>query len=260
MAPLPLDPLAGAGATYCSAAAVVAAEAKAQPAYKDLFDKLMSQIIPLYNAAVGTSPTSEQDIEHFVDCLFVHVCNGGELPTGVTYSNVSQIYNSITEVKAFINNYKNSSYSRLAYGALLRDILIKIEDTVTNKKSPKFALYSAHDSTLFPLNALLRAGGAKEWPQYADLVSLELFVAQSNGSYYIRLVSHGEPVQVGFVHGSLPSDTYIMILPYRASESFVSPSPARILAVDWMSCDRRNGLPARLIHDCCLASGQCHRS
>lgn len=66
----------------------------------------------------------------------------------------------------------------LAIGGFVKDVLAVFADTVAGKSvpgisGPKMAVFSGHDSTLFPLLTALGAFDGS-WPPYASRVQIEL--------------------------------------------------------------------------------------
>ena len=94
------------------------------------------------------------------------------------------------EKEAFVFKYRNNLYSKISTNPLWNDILAglliytKANENQLHKAWPdirpesKFALYSAHDTTIMSLLASLGSivyDNAGLWPPYASMVNIELF-------------------------------------------------------------------------------------
>ena len=94
------------------------------------------------------------------------------------------------EKEAFVFKYRNNLYSKISTNPLWNDILAgllvftKANEYQLHKAWPdlrpesKFALYSAHDTTIMSLLASLGSivyDNAGLWPPYASMVNIELF-------------------------------------------------------------------------------------
>lgn len=130
---------------------------------------------------------------HLGDIGMCHMAHRIALPLNLSSSELVlvQEYNAWKwgrrlEVSADLN--------ALAIGGFLKDMLEVFADTVAGKAvpgatAPKLAVFSGHDSTLFPVLTALGAFDGK-WPPYASRIQLELLrvVKQVDMSYVLCVV------------------------------------------------------------------------
>lgn len=154
-------------------------------------------IEPLRNdiaKAFGFSPDSVP--ENVFDCIQCMSCSNMTIPGNLT----DQLFERIVEHEEWM--YKNiASYpdpvfkGRLNIGELVANIHDTFEDTLAGQSTPKFTLYSAHDTTIMPyLNALGMWDG--KWAPYASVLIHELFQSSLTRKYYVRMIYNGEPLLI----------------------------------------------------------------
>jgi len=119
--------------------------------------------------------------------------NGIAFPPGITPEIYEQITNfSVWEVAAL---YQSKEICKLGIGKLVIDVYNRMKANMEGPSSPKWILYSAHDTTVaLVLNAFSVFDGTG-WPMYASNVIFEL-LQDENGDYYVQMLYNGEPVLI----------------------------------------------------------------
>ncbi|KAJ2254315.1 hypothetical protein GGI13_002228 [Coemansia sp. RSA 455] len=120
------------------------------------------------------------------------------------------------------------NYLRLVTGSLLGTLKDQVQEHIAGKTGNlKFALYSGHDSTIWPLLAALQASNKNMlWPPYASNILFELW-KKNDGSRVVRVIYNGQVLkaQPEFEWCDLnacPLDTFYKHLDEYIPESIVT--------------------------------------
>eukprot|EP00051_Salpingoeca_urceolata_P007917 m.101741 g.101741 ORF g.101741 m.101741 type:complete len:524 (-) comp15475_c0_seq1:17-1588(-) len=209
--------------------------------------KLTSAAKPVLER-LGLTPASmsERDIGAAVDCLTVFQCNGKPLPAGVTVDDVELLFElrQATELEMYTDREFSSYAAAIVLTSLRENLQAAAVGASGSDGAPKFALFSGHDITLFPVLGALLNTSVQAWPQYADLLALELWeLATSPGTMYVRAVYHGQaqplfgcPEQAS---GLCPLTTVLGVTitpPTAAQCAATSPSPSPPMPATDGSC------------------------
>lgn len=150
-----------------------------------------------------------------IDCLMTTVCTGRGIPsnpeTGVAMNQTlfDQAVDQATAIYAYQATYNNSWYSKLGMGRTIYNMRTHLEAAVNNDADAvKFALWSAHDTSIMPfLAALMGESWDAKWARYAAMVTIELY-ANSDGSEndLFRLTYNGEALAMPGCDGATLCD------------------------------------------------------
>jgi len=133
-----------------------------------------------------------------IDCLMTSMCTDRNLPDALDdYNSVSrndnsffkQVADTALSKKTFVYDFNKSAYAKLAMTPLWSDILsnilthtgIPLEELQQTwpdirQYPPKFALFSAHDTTIMGLlSSLDLTSDLNKWPAYASMFLIELY-------------------------------------------------------------------------------------
>lgn len=138
-----------------------------------------------------------------IDCLMTTICNDRKLPDILndyvpsSYEGDSEygknrfkrVADNAIRKKAFVYNYRDAAYAKLAMTPLWYEILSNIlphtnldpDELRTNwpnvrYPAPKFALFSGHDTTIMALLSSLDLDmDLNIWPPYASMLLIELY-------------------------------------------------------------------------------------
>ncbi|KAI8324834.1 phosphoglycerate mutase-like protein [Martensiomyces pterosporus] len=91
----------------------------------------------------------------------------------------------------------SQNYTRLYIGSFIGTLKDQIQDHIGGKIGGlKFALYSAHDTTVAPLLAVLKASNRNMlWPPYASNLAFELW-KKNDGGHVIRVIYNGQTLKL----------------------------------------------------------------
>jgi len=144
----------------------------------------------------GANRMEESDAA--IDCLMTSMCTDRTLPDALDdYNSLSKDTNSVFKQvadaalskKTFVYDYNKAAYAKLAMTPLWSDILSnilthtqipieKLQETWPDirQSPPKFALFSAHDTTIMGLlSSLDLESDLNKWPAYASMFLIELY-------------------------------------------------------------------------------------
>jgi len=154
----------------------------------------------------GWSP--DKPIKEIFDCLQTHICHGKQFPDGMMpslYSEVNQ--NMLWFTKAIDGaQLQNYTFSQIAIGSFLHDIIDLIDAVHVGSSEVKFALYSGHDTTLLPFLMSYRIWDGK-WPAYASMLRIEV-LTDENSMEFIRIIYNS-------IESILPDCNYQNPCPYE---------------------------------------------
>jgi len=155
----------------------------------------------------GWSP--QKRIVEIFDCFQAHACHGMEFPEEMTSEFYSQIRDNLLYVTKANNNAQrqNFTYAQIAIASFLQDVLDLLHSVHSNTSSVKFALYSGHDSTIFPFLKAYDVWDG-QWPSYASLLQIEMLSDFQNGRNFVRLVYKNQPLR-------LPACDLVELCPYE---------------------------------------------
>jgi len=125
------------------------------------------------------------------DCFQTHTCHGMEFPSGVTPDLFTEVNQNVLWFTKAIDGaqIQNYTYSQIAIGSFLQDIIDLIDAVHTGSSEVKLALYSGHDTTILPFLLAYRIWDA-EWPPYASLVQIEV-LTDMNAMEFVRIIYNG---------------------------------------------------------------------
>jgi acid phosphatase len=153
-----------------------------------------AQLINQLTKAFNTTPPGFQEL---MDSLYARYCHNLSMPVGVTLDMFEQIVAAANWETNYILTYP--LYSNLSLGSFALEVLNNIQNAVNNPdQAVKYFLFSAHDSTVGPLMALL-GGFDHVWPPYASHIEFELWQSNSQPSqFFVQVKYNGEiPVLPG---------------------------------------------------------------
>eukprot|EP00600_Ochromonadales_sp_CCMP1393_P010783 CAMPEP_0175005836 /NCGR_PEP_ID=MMETSP0005-20121125/5522_1 /TAXON_ID=420556 /ORGANISM="Ochromonas sp., Strain CCMP1393" /LENGTH=485 /DNA_ID=CAMNT_0016261101 /DNA_START=82 /DNA_END=1539 /DNA_ORIENTATION=- len=143
-----------------------------------------------------------------LDCLMTTVCTGRDLPSASPDNSVQMsdaIFNATVDQVEYSYAYmalnNNSLWAKTGMGNTIWHMKSNLQ-AMMNGGPLKFALFSAHDTSVMPfLAAILGDAWDGKWAAYAALVSLEVYGASSSsavgsGGYYFRMVYNGKVLRV----------------------------------------------------------------
>ncbi|KAJ1941123.1 hypothetical protein EC988_006845 [Linderina pennispora] len=145
----------------------------------------------------------------YVDALLPRKCHNKPLPCRSVNGTKTDDCITKDDVKQAMRNgsfewtYKfrdhplSGEYMRLAIGSFLATLRDQIQDHVSGAaKTPKFSLYSAHDSTVATILGALKASNADMlWPPYASNTLFELW-KKNDGNHVVRIIYNGRILQL----------------------------------------------------------------
>ncbi len=104
--------------------------------------------------------------------------------------------------------YNDDKYNKLAIGRFLHELLLDIDQKVT-QEGRKLLVYSGHDSTLVPVLCALKVYD-NQWPPYASYLTLEMVTHKTSGARFVRALYNDESVaMLGQREMLLPYETFI---------------------------------------------------
>jgi len=119
--------------------------------------------------------------------------NGLPFPPGITADVFDQILNfSVWEVETL---YQSKEICKLGIGKLIIDVYNRMKANMAGSASPKWIMYSAHDTTVALVLSAFSVFDGTGWPIYASHVIFEL-LEDENGEYYVQMLYNGEPVLI----------------------------------------------------------------
>lgn len=168
---------------------------------------------------------------HLGDIGVCHIAHRIELPLNLSASDLLlvQQYNAWMWGRRL---EASNELNALAIGGFLKDVLDVLVDTVSGRSvpgvsAPKLAIFSGHDSTLFPILTALGAFDG-EWPPYASRIHLELLRIVEKVPYVSSLVALWLPGERREAGGASTSSHL------RTGRADASPSLPVKLTPDWL--------------------------
>ncbi|KAJ2806225.1 hypothetical protein H4R20_001769 [Coemansia guatemalensis] len=152
--------------------------------------------------------------DHYFDVLNARQCHGMDLPCSssdvpgstqisgqqcATADDVAQVSHNANYEFAY--KYRDhplaQTYTRLNIGSFVGTLREQMESHIAGKAGNlKFALYSGHDSTIWPLLVLLGADDKSIlWPPYASNLALELW-KKHDGGRVVRVIFNGQVLRL----------------------------------------------------------------
>ncbi|KAJ1834699.1 hypothetical protein LPJ63_001749 [Coemansia sp. RSA 2711] len=190
----------------CPGISTVNAQIMESKTYQDFLREqgpLMARLADIMDVR-GSGWTTGWD--KFFDVLNARHCHDMKLPC--SRANSTQCATAADVVQATRNanhewryKYRDSPLGndllRLDIGSFVGTLRDQMQDHINGHAGKlKLALYSGHDSTVWPLLFVLRAGSRQSlWPPYASNLIFELW-KQPDGSRVIRVIFNGEVLQL----------------------------------------------------------------
>lgn len=159
--------------------------------------------------------------DHIFDVVHARKCHDKPLPCNemrtdcFTDQDVRNLFDAASWEFMFLNS-GSEQFRRLVAGPFFGEILDIMHLAVSNvtqytlvhpkskgtsglSVSPKFVIYSGHDSTL---SMMIGALGLKDiiWPPYASHLIFELWVDEGDASVYVRLIYNGDVTEIPGCH------------------------------------------------------------
>lgn len=160
---------------------------------------------------VDTDPKTKEEEESAAfwatlsasDNLFGRACHQKTLPEGVRLEDVTAMRDVFDEALAAASTFDRprGEAARLAIGPFLKDIWTRIRMAANGDEAPRMALYSAHDTTLWPLLATLSQDNNVLIP-YASHLAFELWRDRA-GESWVAVYFNGTYLTVGDCPSSL---------------------------------------------------------
>ena len=148
--------------------------------------------------------------------------HGLPLPKQITPDIYEMVDRNATKIMYYANCGQHEAErmvaTRLSMGRLMKRFLDNIKDTVSGKSKVKMHMYSAHDTTIMPILAMLNLE-MNEWPPFAADIIFELY-EDADKKHYITVRYLGKPRIVRGCDKELcPLDQFIDTLsPYQIDE------------------------------------------
>jgi len=150
---------------------------------------------------------------YIFDCFMTTVCTNRQVPSGSanTVLMTDEIFNAtIAQVEyqqSYLYLYNNSQYAKLAMGNTAWHVRTNIQNMLnavnagTPSSALKFALFSAHDTTVMPFLAAIQGNlWDRIWAPYASMVTIEIYKASNPSStpsgYYFRLTYNSKAIKI----------------------------------------------------------------
>lgn len=147
---------------------------------------------------------SLSNLSLLADWIYTYNCNNRRLPSFVTEKDITRSHKILG--KLFQRYYKGNGeiYASSSMREVLRVAKISLE-----KKNPKFAVFSAHDSTVFSFLEFL-GRESKILPPYASHILFEIFTL--NNEEQIRWTYNGEVIPLTKFDGNdyMPFSKFVM--------------------------------------------------
>lgn len=137
---------------------------------------------------------SLSNLQLIADWIYTYHCNDRRLPSFVTQNDILRSHKILG--KLFQRYYEGNGAIYASYS--MREVL-RIAETSLKKRNPKFAVFSAHDSTVFGFLEFLNKK-IKLLPPYASHILFEIF--KLNGEEQIRWSYNGEVIPLNKFDGN----------------------------------------------------------
>eukprot|EP00003_Mantamonas_plastica_P011280 TRINITY_DN2091_c0_g1_i4.p1 TRINITY_DN2091_c0_g1~~TRINITY_DN2091_c0_g1_i4.p1 ORF type:complete len:313 (-),score=79.47 TRINITY_DN2091_c0_g1_i4:57-995(-) len=170
-------------------------EAQSQQKYYDFQSNVWYPVAQKLSSVLGM-PMSQVSNGLIWDCVFWHVCHDQPLPSGFTDDVWKQLNDAIIQRNALLNGYPDyPTQGKFQIGLLLNEMYEYLQDAIEGNDSPRFVLYSGHDSTLMPILYAYNLWD-QTWTPYAAMIQVELYHSISTGSYSVRFLYDGKALKV----------------------------------------------------------------
>jgi len=134
-------------------------------------------------------------IDDVFDCVQAHACHGFQFGPELTQPLYDELVNqtNIMYTKlGFSNDTNGYNYVQIAMSRFISEVIERIEDVSKGRSKENLALFSGHDTTLFPL--LMAYGVNQGWPPYASMMRIELLDGVTED--IITVYYNNEPVLI----------------------------------------------------------------
>lgn len=147
---------------------------------------------------------SLSNLSLLADWIYTYNCNNRRLPSFVTEKDITRSHKILG--KLFQKYYKGNG--EIYASSSMREVL-RVAKMSLEKKNPKFAVFSAHDSTVFSFLEFL-GRESKILPPYASHILFEIFTL--NNEEQIRWTYNGEVIPLTKFDGNdyMPFSKFIM--------------------------------------------------
>jgi hypothetical protein len=158
-------------------------------------------------------PKSESNLNLMCDWVTTHYCDNKLLPAEISEEQQHRCMRVVAS--NLYELYKQNPYIFASYH--MRTILSVANDRLAGKNNVKFALNSAHDSTVGAMYQLL-AGKPGERPQnterippYASHLTMEIWESKENNERFVRFAYNGELIKLQLLENNtlVPYETFL---------------------------------------------------
>jgi hypothetical protein len=187
----------------CPAIQTLKKEMRAEPPLRKRIEQSMPTFQKLHAIFDDKNHT---DVDHFIamfDTLQARNCNDMPLPSYNGLDVSATDLETVVSYEDFECEYmwragssKPRRFSQIASSHLLKEVFMRLEgdenDNIQQDApsiSPKFYLYSAHDTTLLNMLGVLNSNDVR-WPPYASNLLLELW--RVRGKAFVRVIYNGK--------------------------------------------------------------------
>jgi len=159
------------------------------------YEKSKQPLLAQIALALGVNVTQLPIWTRMFDAFHVMKCYGMGYPNGITQKMVDEVW----EVANWEYNFQlnNTELVRLWIGYFAKELLENIQAKVAlnSNFTPKYLMYSGHDTTL---GALLSAFGVYDghWPPYASHIELELWSDSISSYQFVQVKYQGTGLRV----------------------------------------------------------------
>ncbi|KAB8556625.1 hypothetical protein FH972_025661 [Carpinus fangiana] len=125
-----------------------------------------------------------------MDSLNATLAHGPEtrLPSAFYKDQVRETIDKIVVEEWFAGYQESQEYRMLGIGGLVRDMTIRMIDSVEGTDSTSFCISGAHDTTLAAILSSFGAYEKEKWPPFTSHIAMELFekreIPQAAGSWW----------------------------------------------------------------------------
>ena len=180
---------------FCKDIANITAQIDQSADYQKWYEQQWEDLINL--STYLNIPKSVSNLNLMCDWVSTHYCDDKQLPLEIS----PEIQKQCLEVVSYnlYEKYKVNPYIFASYH--MRTILKQANDALSGKTKVKFALNSAHDSTVATLVQLLigkpgeRPEGTEWIPPYASHFTMEIW-EDGDGKRWVRFIYNGDLVKL----------------------------------------------------------------
>jgi len=159
------------------------------------YEKSKRPVLEQIANALGVKVDQLPGWSNMFDAFHVMQCYDIQYPTGITQDMADQVWEATNWEWNF--QLQNKEMIKLWIGYFVGELVSNIQAKIALKSgfSPKYLMYSGHDTTLGPL---LTAFGVYDgnWPPYASHIELELWSDSPQTNYFVQVKYQGRGLQM----------------------------------------------------------------